>query len=189
MEGRTCPLGRLGYARDGVKGRLQIVYGLLTNAEGCPVATEVFEGDTADPATLASQVEKLKGRFGLSHVVFVGDRGMLTKARIAQDLQGTGLDWVTALRAPTIKALVKKWAIQPSLLDETHLGEVTSPAYPGERLVVCRNPLLADERGRKRQELLRATEAELEKVRLAIHRQKRPLRGCRGNPAQRRLPR
>lgn len=178
FEGRTCPLARLGYARDGVKGRLQVVYGLLTTAEGCPVAVEVFEGDTADPTTLARQVEKLKGRFGLRHLVFVGDRGMLTKARIEEDLRGAGLDWVTALRAPAIKALVEGGTIQPSLLDETHLGEVVSPAYPGERLVVCRNPLLAAERARKREELLRATEAELGKIRAATERERRPLRGA-----------
>lgn len=178
FEGRTCPLGRLGYPRDGVKGRLQIVYGLLTTAEGCPVATEVFEGDTGDPATLARQVGKLKERFGLDHVVFVGDRGMLTKARLEEDLKGAGLDWVTALWAPTIKALVAEGTIQPSLLDETHLGEVSSPEFPGERLVVCRNPLLAAERGRKREDLLSVTEAELEKVRLAILRERRPLRGA-----------
>lgn len=130
FEGRTCPLARLGYARDGVKGRLQVVYGLLTTAEGCPVAVEVFEGDTADPTTLARQVEKLKGRFGLRHLVFVGDRGMLTKARIEEDLRGAGLDWVTALRAPAIKALVEGGRSNPPCWTRPTWGRSSPPPTP-----------------------------------------------------------
>lgn len=177
FEGTTCPLAARGYARDGVKGRPQVVYGLLTSKEGIPVAVEVFEGNTADPATVASQVAKVKERFGLAHVVLVGDRGMLTKARIDADVAPAGLEWVTALRAPSIKALAAVGAIQLSLFDETDLAEITHPDYPGERLVVCRNPALAAERARKRQDLLQATEAQLEKVAVATTRQRRPLRG------------
>lgn len=177
FEGLTCPLARLGYPRDGVKGRLQVVYGLLTTKEGIPVATEVFEGNTGDPTTVAAQVAKLKERFGLSEVVLVGDRGMLTSARLAEDLGPAQLRWVTALRAPAIKALAEAEAIQPSLFDEHHLGEITHPGYPGERLVVCRNPLVAAERARKREELLGATEAELARIAAAVGRPQRPLRG------------
>lgn len=177
FEGSTCPLARLGYPRDGVAGRLQIVYGVLTNLEGCPVAVEVFEGNTADPATLGTQITKLRQRFGLTQVVMVGDRGMITKARIDQQLAESGLGWITALRAPSIKALVAQQVIQPSLFDQTNLAEVSSPAYPGERLVVCRNPWLAAERARKRDELLAATEAELARVQQAVNRPRRPLRG------------
>ncbi len=178
FEGRTCPLAALGYARDGVRGRPQVVYGLLTSKEGVPVATEVFEGNTADPTTVASQVAKLRQRFGLAHVVLVGDRGMLTKARIDTDLAPAGLEWVTALRAPSVKALVADGAIQLSLFDETDLAEIDHPDYPGERLVVCRNPALAAERARKREDLLAATEAELAKVAAATARPRQPLRGA-----------
>src|SRR6266568_1125025 len=142
FEGRTCPLGQIGHARDGVRGRLQIVYGVLTSTEGIPVAVEVFTGATGDPATLASQVTKLKQRFGLGHVALVGDRGMLTKARIKDDLQPAKLDWVTALRGPAIKALMAGGTIQPTLFDEQDMAEITSPDYPGERLIACYNPFL-----------------------------------------------
>src|SRR5467141_1652328 len=154
LEGRCCELARFGYSRDGKKGKLQIVYGLLCAADGCPVAVEVFEGNTADPTTLATQIDKLKQRFGLSRVVLVGDRGMITSARIRAELAPAGLDWITALRAPQIRALV----------DERDLAEITAPEFPGERLVVCKNPLLAEERARKREDLLRATEAALTKL-------------------------
>jgi hypothetical protein len=164
LEGRCCELARLGYSRDGKKGKLQIVYGLLCAADGCPVAIEVFEGNTADPTTLATQVDKLKQRFGLSRVVLVGDRGMITSARIRAELAPAGLDWITALRAPQIRALVDAGAIQLSLFDERDLAEITAPEFPGERLVVCKNPLLAEERARKREDLLRATEAALTKL-------------------------
>ena len=177
FEGRTCPLGAIGHPRDGVHGRLQIVYGLLTTTEGVPVAVEVFEGNTGDPKTVAPQVEKLRRRFGLSRVCLVGDRGMLTAARLREDLAPAQLDWVTALRAPQIKALLDDGTVQLSLFDEVGLFELTHPDYPGERLVACRNPLLAEERGRKREELLRATEADLEAIARATQREKRPLRG------------
>ena len=177
FEGRTCPLGLIGHARDGVRGRLQIVYGVLTTAEGIPVAVEVFKGNTGDPATLASQVKKLQQRFGLTHVAVVGDRGMITKARIKNDLRPAELDWVTALRGPAIAALMAGGAIQPSLFDEQDMAEITTPDYPGERLIACYNPFLAAERARKRGELLDATEAELEKIDAATRRPRRPLRG------------
>lgn len=177
FEGTTCPLARLGYPRDGVRGRLQVVYGMLTNKDGVPVATEVFEGNTADPATVAAQVAKVRERFGLRNVVLVGDRGMLTRARIDADVSPAGLQWVTALRAPTIKALVAAGAVQLSLFDQTDLAEVTHPEFPGERLVVCRNPALAAERARKRADLLAATAGELDKVAAATARERRPLRG------------
>jgi Transposase DDE domain len=177
FEGRTCPLGEIGHARDGVRGRLQIVYGVLTTTAGVPVAVEVFKGATGDPATLASQVKKLKQRFGLAHVAVVGDRGMLTKARIRDDLKPAELDWITALRGPAIRALISQGAIQPTLFDEQDVAEVTSPDYPGERLIACYNPFLAAERARKRAELLKATEAELAKIAAATRRARRPLRG------------
>ena len=164
LEGRCCELARFGYARDGKKGKLQIVYGLLCAADGCPVAVEVFEGNTADPMTLSAQIDKLKERFGLSRVVLVGDRGMITSARIRDELRPAGLDWITALRAPQIRALVDAGAFQLSLFDERDLAEITAPDFPGERLVVCRNPLLAEERTRKREDLLHATEAALTKL-------------------------
>jgi len=164
LEGRCCELARFGYSRDGKKGKLQIVYGLLCAADGCPVAVEVFEGNTADPMTLAAQIDKLKQRFGLSRVVLVGDRGMITSARIRDELRPAGLDWITALRAPQIRALLDTGAFQLSLFDERDLAEITAPEFPGERLVVCKNPLLAEERVRKREDLLRATEAALSKL-------------------------
>src|SRR5262252_7336256 len=177
FEGRTCPLGQIGHARDGVRGRLQIVYGVLTSTEGIPVAVEVFPGATGDPATVASQVTKLKSRFGLAHVAVVGDRGMLTKARIRDDLKPAELDWITALRGPAIKALMAGGAIQPTLSGEQDMAEITSPDYPGERLIACYNPFLAADRARKRGELLDATEAELAKIDAATRRARRPLRG------------
>jgi Transposase DDE domain len=177
FEGHTCPLGAIGHARDGVKGRLQIVYGLLCSPAGVPIAIEVFTGNTADPKTLAAQIEKLKTRFGLSRVALVGDRGMLTSARIDTELRPAHLDWISALRAPQIKALVEAGAIQLSLFDSQDLFEVTHPDYPGERLVCCHNPALADERARKRDELLAATEQELAKITAATARDKRPVRG------------
>jgi len=164
LEGRCCELARFGHSRDGKKGKLQIVYGLLCAANGCPVAVEVFAGNTADPMTLATQIDKLKGRFGLSRVVLVGDRGMITSARIRDELKPAGLDWITALRAPQIRALRDTGAFQLSLFDERDLAEITAPEFPGERLVVCKNPLLAAERARKREDLLQATEAALAKL-------------------------
>jgi hypothetical protein len=178
FEGRKCPLARFGHSRDGKRDKLQIVFGLLTNEKGCPVAVEVFEGNTADPKTLGSQVKKIRERFGLERMVLVGDRGMITSARIREDLDPDGgLDWVTALRAPAIRKLVASGALQLGLFDTRDLAEITDPAYPGERLVVCRNPLLAEERSRKRQDLLEATERELAKIAAATTRANRPLRG------------
>jgi transposase len=176
FEGRTCPLAQFGHDRDG-KGKLQIVFGLLCTAEGCPVAVEVFEGNVGDPSTLASQISKLKGRFALERVVLVGDRGMITEARLNESIKPAGLDWITALRAPAIRALVEAGAIQLSLFDQCDLAEICSPDYPDERLVVCRNPLLAEERTRKRQVLLDQTEKKLLPIQTRVRRAKRPLRG------------
>jgi Transposase DDE domain len=178
FEGRTCPLARRGYSRDGKRDKLQIVFGLLCASDGCPVAVEVFEGNTGDPSTLAVQVAKLKQRFHLDHVVLVGDRGMITEARVETLLKPAGLDWITALRAPTIKALLDQAAFQLSLFDQRDLAEVTSPDFPDDRLVVCRNPWLAAERARKRLDLLAATEADLRKVVKAVARKTKPLRGA-----------
>lgn len=177
FEGRTCPLGAIGHPKDGVRGRLQIVYGLLANADGVPVAIEVFKGNTGDPKTVAAQVQKLKQRFSISHICLVGDRGMLTRARLRDDVIPAELDYITALRAPEIKALVEAEAIQLGLFDQTDLFEIVHPDYPRERLVACRNPLLAEERTRKREALLSATEAELQKIAAACQRERRPLRG------------
>jgi hypothetical protein len=178
LEGRCCPLARHGYSRDSRGDRPQLVIGLLCAADGCPVAVEVFEGNTADPATVASQIAKLKQRFRLRHVVLVGDRGMLTGARIDQALRPAGLDWITALRGPAIQQLAQTGALQFSLFDTRDLAEITSPDYPGERLVVCKNPLLAEERQRKRDELLALTEADLRKIQARVTREKNPLRGA-----------
>jgi hypothetical protein len=178
FEGRTCPLGAIGHPKDGVHGRLQIVYGLLTSTGGIPVAIEVFAGNTGDPKTVAAQVGKVKDRFGLARVVLVGDRGMLTAARLREDVGPAGLDWITALRAPQVKNLVRDGALQLSLFDETDLAEITHPDYPGERLVACKNPFLEAERARKRESLLAATETDLGKIAAAVQRERRPLRGA-----------
>ena len=177
LEGRCCELARFGYSRDGKQDKLQIVFGLLCAADGCPVAVEVFEGNTGDPSTLASQVDKLKRRFGLERVVLVGDRGMITSARIEADLKPAGLDWITALRAPAIQALAENGPLQPSLFDERDMAEIAAPDYSGERLIVCRNPDLAAERRRKREELLAATERDLARIRAAALRERSPLKG------------
>ena len=178
LEGRCCPLARHGYSRDSRGDRPQLVIGLLCAADGCPVAVEVFEGNTADPATVAAQITRLKQRFRLRHVVLVGDRGMLTAARIEQALRPAGLDWITALRGPAIRQLAQAGTLQFSLFDTRDMAEISSPDYPGERLVVCRNPLLAEERRRKRDELLALTEADLKKIQLRVAREKNPLRGA-----------
>ena len=178
FEGRHCPLGKLGHSRDDKSGKLQIVFGLLTNAQGCPVAVEVFAGNTSDPKTVAAQVNKLRQRFGLQDVVLVGDRGMITSARIRQDLPAShGIQWISALRASQIQKLAKDSQLQMSLFDQTDLVEIAHPAFPGERLIACFNPLLAEERSRKRPDLLAATEKQLEKIAAATKRPKRPLRG------------
>lgn len=178
FEGRHCPLAKLGHSRDDKKGKLQVVFGLMTNAEGCPVAVEVYAGNTSDPKTVSDQVTKLRQRFGLQRVILVGDRGMITSARIRENLQpAPGIEWITALRAPAIKKLASDGVLQLSLFDHRDLAEITHPDFPGERLIACFNPLLAEERARKRPELLAATEKELEKIAVATRRKKRPLHG------------
>jgi transposase len=178
FEGHHCPLARYGYSRDERRANPQIVFGLLSNGEGCPVAVEVFEGNTGDPKTVAAQVKKLRERFHLERIILVGDRGMLTQKRIEEDLRPhEGLEWVSALRAPQIQRLAHAGAIQMSLFDEQDLAEVTHPDYPGERLIVCRNPLLAAERARKRKELIEAAEKKLDEIRAATQRKRQPVRG------------
>lgn len=178
FEGRHCPLAKLGHSRDDKSGKLQIVFGLLTNAQGCPVAVEVFDGNTADPKTVASQITKLRQRFGLSQLVLVGDRGMITTARIREDLtKPGGIQWISALRANQIQKLAKGRQLQMSLFDKTDLVEIAHPDFPGERLVACYNPLLAEQRARKRPELLAATEKQLDKIAAATTRKRCPLRG------------
>jgi len=179
FEGRKCPLAKFGHNRDGKKNKPQIVFGLLCNVEGCPVAVEVFDGDTGDPSTLATQIQKLRKRFRLNRVVMVGDRGMLTDTRIQKELKPVdGLDWITALRGSTLKQLVESGDLQLSLFDEQDMAEITSEQYPEERLIVCKNPFLACERTRKREELLQATENELNKIVEATQRAKRRLKGA-----------
>jgi DDE family transposase len=177
LEGRCCPLGQRGYSRDGKKGKLQIVYGLLCAADGCPVAVEVFEGNTGDPATLAAQIVKIKHRFGLNRVVLVGDRGMITEARLEEEIKPAALDWITALRAPAIRGLVEGDVLQLSLFDQRNIASITAPEFPGERLIVCRNPDLAGERARRRQELLAATERDLAVIKARVDRRRAPLHG------------
>lgn len=170
VEGRCCPLARRGYSRDHRPDRAQIVFGLVTDERGCPIAVEAFSGDTADPATLEAQLDKVRSRFGLTELVLVGDRGMLTNARIERLKETGGIGWVSCLRAPAIRALVEAGDLQLSLFDERDLAEITSPEFPGERLVVCRNPVLAAERARKREALLAATEAALDRVAAMVER-------------------
>lgn len=178
-EGRTCSLAKMGHSRDKKKGKLQIEFGLLCDIHGCPVAVEVFEGNTGDPATVASQIKKMRDRFKLNRVVVVGDRGMLTEARIRDEFKGIeGLDWISALRGSAIKELIENQDFTPSLFDDRDMAEITSPDYPGERLMVCRNPLLAEDRRRTRTELLEATEKKLlDPIVKATRRKNRPLRG------------
>ncbi len=177
VEGHCCELARLGYNRDGKKGKLQIVYGLLCAADGCPVAVEVFEGNTADPMTIGAQIAKLKERFGLSRVVLVGDRGMIAQTRIDEDLKPAGLDWITALKSSAIRQLLDAGTFQLDLFDERDMAAITAPDYPGERLMVCRNPELARRRARKREDLLAATERDLAVIRDRVQRTRAPLQG------------
>lgn len=177
FEGRKCPLAQYGYSRDHCPDRLQITYGLLCNAEGCPVAIEVFKGQTGDPSTLPNQIQKLKERFHLERVVLVGDRGMITEARIREDLEPAQLDWVTALRGPAIEKLCAARVIQPSLFDQQGIAEVTQPDFPGERLIACFNPFTQEQRQWQRKELLEATEKDLRKVYRSCIRRLNPLRG------------
>jgi len=172
-EGKTCPLVRYGHDRDGKKGAAVIVYGVMTDGEGRPVAVDVYPGNTADPTTVPDQVEKLQKRFGLSRVVLVGDRGMLTETQLERLREHPGLGWISALRGPSIRKLVEGGELQMSLFDEKNLAEITSPEYPGERLIACFNPLLAEERRLKRQDLLAATEKGLKKVAEQVSRPRR----------------
>jgi transposase len=176
-EGHTCPLAQYGHDRDGKKGLPIIVYGVMTDGEGRPIAVQVYPGNTGDPTTVADQIEKLRDRFQLARVVLVGDRGMLTQPQIDKMKMHPGLGWITALTSVAIRGLLETGALQLSLLDETNLAEITSPDYPGERLMVCHNPLLEEERGRKRRELLEATETALSKVSKQVaRRKKKPLK-------------
>src|SRR6266700_3822134 len=178
FEGRHCPLARFGHSRDERSGNPQIVFGLMTNSQGCPIAVEVFQGNTGDPKTVAPQVQKLRQRFRLKQIVLVGDRGMRTSARIRDDLKRQeGLQWISALKSVQIQKLVQTGALQLSLFDQRDLAEIQHPSYPGERLIACLNPLLAEERGRKRKELLEATQKQLDKIVAATQRKKKPLRG------------
>jgi hypothetical protein len=180
FEGRRCPLARYGHSRDHRRDRPQIVYGLLCTREGLPIAVEVFDGNTGDPSTLQAQVDKVKDRFGISRMVLVGDRGMITSARIRDDLKPAGLDWISCLRAPAIQALARDGGpLQPSLFDERDLAEISAPdMFPGERLIVCRNRDLADERARKREDLLAATERELTRVQERVGRKNSRLKSA-----------
>jgi len=177
VEGSCCALAKRGYSRDQKRGKAQINYGLMTDVEGRPLSIEVFAGNTADPSAFVAAVDQLRQRFGLDKMVMVGDRGMITSARIEALREIGGMGWVSALRAPLIQALAEAGVVQMSLFDETSLAEITHPDYPGERLVCCRNPALADERRRKREELLNATEVELTKIKQATMRDKRALEG------------
>ncbi len=181
LEGRKCPLAALGYPRDGKRGKLQIQYGLTCSPEGRPVAVEVFDGKTHDDKTLPSALERIKRRFGIERVVVCGDRGMATEANI-ELLKGHGFDWITALRAPQVQALVEAGDLQLSLFDERNLAEIASERYPGERLVVCRNPHVARERARKREALLAATEQELAKVKASVDNPRGRLHGKPAGP-------
>jgi Transposase DDE domain len=168
FEGHSCPLAQLGYSRDGRRGTPQIVYGLLCDRRGCPVAVEVFEGSLHDDKTLPAQLDTLRKRFGLASVIVVSDRGMVTKANLERLRTDGDTAWITALRAPQVKKLVTDGALQLSLFDEHSLAEIASDDYPGERLVVCRNPLVAQERARKRDDLLAATERALAEIQARV---------------------
>ncbi|BAY96756.1 transposase IS1634 family protein [Tolypothrix tenuis PCC 7101] len=178
FEGKTCPLAQYGYNRDGKRGKLQIVFGLLCSQEGCPIAIEVFSGNTADPKTFTLQIKKLRDRFGIKQVIWVGDRGIITSTSIKEDLKTAGsVDWISALRSTQIRSLVEQDSIQLSLFDEHNLAEISSDDYPGERLIACRNPILAADRAKTREELLQATQKELDKIVVATTREKRRLKG------------
>jgi Transposase DDE domain len=175
-EGRTCPLMRFGHNRDGKKGKTQLVYGVLTGRGGRPVAVEVYPGDTGDPATLPDQLDKLRSRFGLSRVILVGDRGLLTETRIDQLRQHPELGWIAALKSTAIRQLVAHQHLQLSLFDEQNLAAIAAPEFPGERLIACYNPFLAEERARKRADLLAATEKDLDRIAREVRRRiKTPL--------------
>jgi hypothetical protein len=176
FESHTCELAAFGRPKKG-KSQLQVLFGLLASEEGIPVAVEVFAGNTSDPETVGTALDRVQDRFGLERITMVGDRGMITDARIDEELRPRGVDWITALRSPTIRKLMREGPLQLSLFDEQDLAEITSPDFPGERLIACRNPLLAADRARKRQELLRATEPKLQAIVEATQREKRALKG------------
>ena len=178
MEGKHCPLARFGYSRDHRRDRMQITYGLLCNAEGCPVAVEVFEGNTNDHQTVANQVQKLKGRFGLKHVVLVGDRGMVSETTIREELEPLGLDWVTALKEASVRKLAEARVITPSLFDTERMAEIQHPNFPGERLIACFNPYTKERSVKRREDLLQTTERHLQKVQEATQRKTKPLQGA-----------
>ena len=182
FEGRSCPLAFFGHNRDKKKGKKQIVYGLLCSTDGCPVAVEVFCGNTGDPATVGAQVEKIQRRFGVDNVALVGDRGMITTARIREDIESCGLEWISALKTTDIRKLLKKpedgeAPLSPEALVPDGVGEIASPEFPGERLIVCLNPRLREQRARKREELLVSTERILEDIKKAVRRKGSSLRG------------
>ena len=178
MEGKHCPLARFGYSRDHRRDRMQITYGLPCNSEGCPVAVEVFEGNTNDHQTVANQVKKLKGRFGLDHVVLVGDRGMVSETTIREELEPLGLDWVTALKETSVRKLAEARVITPSLFDTAPIAEIQHPDFPGERLIVCFNPYIKERSVMRREDLLQTTERHLQKVQDATQRKTKPLHGA-----------
>ena len=178
MEGKHCPLARFGYSRDHRRDRMQITYGLLCNADGCPVAVEVFEGNTNDHQTVANQVQKLKGRFGLKHVVLVGDRGMVSETTIREELEPLGLDWVTALKEASVRKLAEARVITPSLFDTERMAEIQHPNFPGERLIACFNPYTKERSVKRREDLLQTTERHLQKVQEATQRKTKPLQGA-----------
>ena len=175
-EGRTCPLAKFGHNRDDKQGLPIIVYGVMTNGEGCPVAVSVYAGNTGDPTTVADQIDKLREKFGLERMVMVGDRGMLTQPQIDKLKLHAGMGWITALTSTAIRQLLEQGALQLSLLDDKNLAEISAPEYPGERLLVCHNPILEEQRQRKRQALLQATEKSLQKIAKEVaRRKKKPL--------------
>ena len=177
FEGDKCELGKFGHSKEGRSNKLQILVGLLCNREGIPVSIQVFEGNASETGTLEGQIQKVRERFGLKHIVFIADRGILRSVRIKEDLGPLGLDWITALRKPAIRELIQKGAFQPSLFEQVDFAEIEDPAYPGERLSVCRNPILAHDRARRREELLSRTEKELKGIQDSVNRETRPLHG------------
>ncbi len=179
MEGRNCALAKFGHSRDGKRGKLQIEFGLMCDREGRPVAVEVFGGNTSDPATVATAAGRLRTRFGLERVVLAGDRGMLADARLREDVRPAGLDWISAIGAPAIRALAENGTLQPSLFDDIDMAEIAcEEIFPGERLMACRNPFLAEERARRREDLLQATEEGIREVDAATRRKSRRLKGA-----------
>ncbi len=179
LEGTKCGPAAYGHSRDKKKGKMQAASALLCDRDGRPVAVEVFKGNVSDPATASTVIRRIRCRFGIERAVVIGDRGMLTEARIREDVKPAGLDWISALRAPAVRRLAENRTLRPSLFDERDLAEITcEELFPGERLVVCRNPLPAEERRRRRDELLNAAEARLRLIEAATGRASRPLKGA-----------